>query len=1081
VNTRDAAGVGDSPYVGLSYYTEDAADMFFGRDTERKVVIANLRASRLTLLYAVSGVGKSSLLRAGVASRLRELAIRSLNETGSAHYIPIVFNTWRDDPLGGLILEIEKTIPSFRQQYASIALPRDRLDHAIAVASDYVDGTFLIILDQFEEYLLSSVVEEPQGLMASELVHCISDSGLRANFLIAIREDAYARLGDTFKGRIANVYGNYLHLEYLDRNAAREAIGRPVERFNALHSDDEPYTLEPELIEAVLNEAQVGGDSRAQGGGRGTSASRGVGGDGSDKVETPLLQLVMTKLWEHERSLGSHTLRLSTLDKDLRGAKEIVRLHLDDALGGLSNDERHTAFSVFRQLVTSSRTKIAHSAPDLAGLSGLSEEKISEEKISDLLEKLPNSRIVRPVPPPLGTDGATRYEIYHDVLADAILDWLRRQAERVAQHARTRARIFLSLAIGALVLAVMAGSFAWYALNERQAADNQSRLTQSEELATEATGLLATNAPLGMLVSLQAYKRAHTIDTRNALIKAAEEPLDATFSEGRPVKSVAFSPDGLTLAVGDNDGHVGLWNLTSRKRTGTLIEGSPVESVAFSPNGQTLAVGDESGNVGLWNLMSGTRSAPLNEGSLVESVAFSPNGQTLAVGDNDGHVGLWNPTTGARITALDEGSSVHSIAFNPNGQTLAAGDDRGHVGLWNLINELRDTTLSEGSPVQSVTFNPSSQTLVVGDKAGGVGVWNLTSRKRTGTLPEGSLVESVAFSPNGQTLAVGDFDGVVGLWDMASGARTTTMSGDSVVSSVAFSPNGQTLAVGDDGGDVDVWDTVNGALATTLLEGSPVESVAFSPNGQTLAVGDESGDVGLWNLMSGTRSATLSEGSPVQSVAISPNGESLAAGDGGDDVGLWDVMSGTRTATLPEGSPVESVAFSPNGRTVAVGDEGGRVGLWSLMSRTRTAHFPGGSQVNSIAFSPNGQTLAVGDDGGHVDLWNASNRTRIATLPEGSPVESVAFSPNGRTVAVGDNGGDVGLWQTSNGTRIATLSGTSLVNSVAFSPTGQILAVGDFGGAVEDFRQSLWDPNFERLTHLVCGEVRRNMTRAQCG
>ena len=69
--------------------------MFFGRDAERKRIIGNLRASRLTLLYAESGVGKSSLLRAGVSARLRQLAARSVAERGSARYVPVVFSAWQ--------------------------------------------------------------------------------------------------------------------------------------------------------------------------------------------------------------------------------------------------------------------------------------------------------------------------------------------------------------------------------------------------------------------------------------------------------------------------------------------------------------------------------------------------------------------------------------------------------------------------------------------------------------------------------------------------------------------------------------------------------------------------------------------------------------------------------------------------------------------------------------------------------------------------------------------------------------------------------------------------------------------------
>src|SRR5579875_3633531 len=88
----------DSPYVGLSYFTEDRAAVFFGRDAERTMIIGNLRAARLTLLYAASGVGKSSLLRAGVQSRLLELARHSLEDHGTVRYIPVVFDSWRDAP-----------------------------------------------------------------------------------------------------------------------------------------------------------------------------------------------------------------------------------------------------------------------------------------------------------------------------------------------------------------------------------------------------------------------------------------------------------------------------------------------------------------------------------------------------------------------------------------------------------------------------------------------------------------------------------------------------------------------------------------------------------------------------------------------------------------------------------------------------------------------------------------------------------------------------------------------------------------------------------------------------------------------
>ena len=218
------------------------------------MLISNLRASRLTLLYAESGAGKSSLLCAGVASRLAELAQRSFGQRGTARNIPVVFSSWRDDATAGLIGEIQEAITPFLRAVPPRAPAPDRLDAAIEAASAATDATLLVILDQFEEYFLYRSRESRDRLFADELATCINRSDLRVHFLISIREDAYSGLGDLFKGRISNVYGNYFHLEHLTREAAREAIEKPVASFNELHPHRAPVEIGPGLVDAVLDQ-----------------------------------------------------------------------------------------------------------------------------------------------------------------------------------------------------------------------------------------------------------------------------------------------------------------------------------------------------------------------------------------------------------------------------------------------------------------------------------------------------------------------------------------------------------------------------------------------------------------------------------------------------------------------------------------------------------------------------------------------------------------------------------------------------------------------------------------------------------
>lgn len=415
------------PYVGLDYFGEEDAGLFFGRDAERKRIIGNLQASRLTLLYAESGVGKSSLLRAGVSARLRQLAARSVAERGSARYFPVVFSTWRGNSKAALIAALEAAARPLLREDAKLSLRRDALEHAIEDFVAAVDATPLLILDQFEEHFLYEPREE-KGF-DDELARCVNRRDLRANVLISVREDAYSLIGDRFKARIPNVYGNYLHLDFLDARAARDAVLEPVKAFNRLQAPGTPpFEVETALVDAVLEQVRRGrvtiGDGRAP----------DVGAMGGPaRVETAYLQLVMKRLWDEEVASDSRRLRLETLRR-LGGASTIIRAHLDDVLAGLSADQRDAAAAAFRFLVTSGGRKIALSSGELGEFSDAAPAPLEQA-----LEHLERERILRPIPSP-EPGGVARSEIYHDVLAPAILDWRRRHVEE-RRRAETERRL----------------------------------------------------------------------------------------------------------------------------------------------------------------------------------------------------------------------------------------------------------------------------------------------------------------------------------------------------------------------------------------------------------------------------------------------------------------------------------------------------------------------------------------------------------------------------------------------------------------------------------------------------------------
>jgi CHASE2 domain-containing sensor protein len=451
------------PYVGLDYFVEEDAGFFFGRDAERKRIIGNLQASRLTLLYAESGVGKSSLLRAGVSARLRQLAARSVAERRSARYFPVVFSTWRSNSTAALIAALEAAARPLLREGAKHTLRRDSLEHAVEDVVAAVNATPLLILDQFEEHFLYEPRDE-EGF-DDELARCVNRRDLRVNVLISVREDAYSLIGDRFKARIPNVYANYLHLDFLDAGAAREAVLEPVKEFNKLQPPGaQPFGVEPALVDAVLEQVRRGRVTIGDGG------APDVGATGPARVETAYLQLVMKRLWDEEVAAESRRLRLETLRR-LGGASTIVRAHLDDVLSELPADQRDAAASAFRFLVTSGGRKIALSAEELSEFS-----EAAAAPLEPALEHLERKRILRAIPSP-EPDGVGRSEIYHDVLAPAILDWRRRhveeqrraETERRLAQVRERARRLevrnRRLAAAVLGLAAVAVALALYLWN----------------------------------------------------------------------------------------------------------------------------------------------------------------------------------------------------------------------------------------------------------------------------------------------------------------------------------------------------------------------------------------------------------------------------------------------------------------------------------------------------------------------------------------------------------------------------------------------------------------------------------------
>jgi hypothetical protein len=540
--------VADSPYAGLMPFSEEQAPYFFGRDAEREVVTANLMASTLTLFYGPSGVGKSSVINAGVAYHLREEARADLASGRQPQSAIVLFRSWRDEPLAAVERAIEQEVGA----PASGTTFGDRLQSWAA----HIGGELLIVFDQFEEYFLYHPGESGEESFAVQFSRAVNRRDLRASFLISMREDSIAKL-DFFKGRIPNLFDNYLRIDRLDREKGHDAIVRPIEQYNRLvAAPGEAVSIEEALVDAVLDQVRASG-LREEGAGLG-----GVKEANDFTIETPHLQLVMTRLWQEERATGSTRLRLATLE-GLGGASSIVSRHVESALDALSPVEREAAARVFQYLVTPAGTKIALGVEDLHANAGMTPADLRE-----LLLKLSagDSRILMSVAPAPDQPNRERFQIFHDVLAQKVLDWRRRYvaaaeqraAEAVAEEQRRRAekealaasrlRRLLTVAVLLMVVATGLAIVAWWQATEARAQrQSAERLRIVADKGAADAELANRSAEQRRLELLAATASRAALEEENRNLQLAKEAADARLS-GQVTQAARLEQDAVAAA-----------------------------------------------------------------------------------------------------------------------------------------------------------------------------------------------------------------------------------------------------------------------------------------------------------------------------------------------------------------------------------------------------------------------------------------------------------------------------------------------------------------------------------------------------
>jgi WD40 repeat protein len=1124
VNEARTAAVPASPFKGLASFAATDVDvlLFFGREREAGLISANLMASRLTVLYGESGVGKTSLLGAGVVHRLRATAARNLEERGHPEFVVVMFSGWSGDPVAGLAAETRRALTDvFGASAAREPEPGSSLANTLHTWGAALGCDVLLVLDQFEEYFLYHELEEGPATFAEELPELVTRGGLRVSVVLAVREDALAKL-DRFKGRIPNLFGNYLRLDHLDREAARSAILGPVRRYNELDAGQEAVRVEDELVEAVLDETAAGRVDLGQSG-RGI-----VRQDGAEvRIEAPFLQLVLERLWDEEIRQGSRTLRVETLRR-LGGAAEIVRNHLDRALDVLTPAQRDLAANLFNYLVTPSGTKIAHAPGDLAQYAAA-----GPDDVAPVLTTLVRERILRPA---AARDGGTRrsespVEIFHDVLTDAVLAWRsRHESERAIENERRAAerrhRRAMVLAGTAMLALAAVAAFAIFALVQRGEAREQAREARAQraearaalrtaragELAARGATQLAVDPDRALVLALQAAGLRETREVENVLRSALiSSRVRAILPGDGPVTSASFSSNGRWILTVAADGKARLYAAATHRLVRVLDHGAAVRDAAFGAGGTIVATAGADGAARLWRTASGAELHTLRQGGgAVETVSFSTGGRFVVTAGADGTARIWATADGAALTLLahdgpvraasfnpaaslvvtvsndryarvfsassgtpifqvDQGGRLRSARFSPTGRLLVTAGDNEVARVWSVatgrvVDELRG---HEG-PVLAAVPGPRGKLLVTTSTDGTARIWNLpTGELRSVLTGHMNLVTGAAFDRAGFSIVTVSTDRTARVWKPGTGNVRVTLSGHTEsVTDASFSPDGREVVTASDDGTARVWDPqVQPELSVRTRLAGPLTAAVSSPDGRLVLLG---GRMGVRFVQRASREARpVPRLRSVTSVALSSDG-ALAAASSGTEAIVWRISSGRRVRALSHDRRVVSVVFAPDDRRIATAD-GRMARIWRLdgtLVRTLRGHR---AAVTDVAFSPDGRRLVTASADRTARIWDrATGSVDHVLRGHRGTVTSAAFSADGRRVVTASSDKDGRTWDVRTGRLLRVLRGHfAVVSDAAFSADGRwIVTAGPITAG-------LWYANSGRLLLYLRGPEAR--------
>jgi WD40 repeat protein len=991
-----------NPYKGLFSYEEKDARMFYGRNRERKNLFKLVNHNFLTVIFGKSGIGKTSLINAGLFPALREggflpirlrpdyspaapplseqvhetisaeiekhrIIVTEINGGGEAtplradetlweyfHRVRHMENVAKGSGDPGTGKEIVPVLV-FDQFEEVFTLGRNHRD-----TDAFLDELYFLVENQFPDSIKKRMADE-----ADELVYTYRDVKPHVRVIVSLREDYLPHL-NSLKTRIPSITGVTFRVLHLDGRQGREIIGMP----GGIRDE---HTIRG-ILRMFYPEDIPEGEEIA---------------DEKLEIEPSILSLLCFQLLEKE-------------DAGLLTGRDRDRILADfyDSVAAEFPPEVETF--VESKLLTEGGFRTPFYLE-------------RTHPLKESIDKLEDRRVLRKV-----HYGEKEYvEIIHDVLAPVIREKRnKRLAEKrkreLQEELKKRNKKIINRVV--VIAGIVSVILAFYAFVQKNRADRHLHEAVVNNLVAEASLQLQMDHVGALRIAEAAYREGLPDPPPNALrvlnasasVVCEQAVYKFIMHHDKPVPSAEFSPDNTRILTASWDRTAKLWDLQ-----GNLLK-------EFEQN-------------------DGIRHAE-----------FSPEGTRILTASWDKTASIWD-LNGNCLLKLEHNDFVKYASFSPDSTRVITGADDGTVTLWDSKGTLLETFKAHGGIVNTAVFSPGGSRILTASADRTAKLWDVQGRLLK-TYPHEEAVNSAVFSPESSRVLTASADHTARIWDVQGNLLRTFTGHKAPVRSAVFVTAGTLFTTSDDR-TAKLWNLEGNLLADFNMHEGPVLSARVSPDGKWVLTASQDGTARLWNLEKNLLKNLVKPVNQVRSAVFSPDSARILTASMDKTAGLFD-LKGNLVMTIGSGGhtdEVNSAVFSPGGTRILTASKDRTAKLWDLQGN-RLADFAHAAEVKFALFSPDGTRILTVLTDHTVKLWNVQGRLLADLNRHTGEVNTAVFSPDGTAILTASDDRTARLWDSKGNPLVILKKHTGWVSSAFFSPQGdRIITASDDGTAI------LWD------------------------